>query len=239
MVFVTFLSLFSGQLTLDISSTDVPNKKIKDETPAIPVKRGPGRPKGRRNSSLSTPQVLSPLENGGEEELLSPNTRRSARQMLRGNRKRDSPSTSPKPESPPSGPGRPKKSRKSTRGGDKTPNTTKEFFSFGNSNGKSLSSVSSPTTFFPPSSVKPPSTSLTSQKDIEVSEADLMHLFDDEDEEESCHTKVCTLFNYYKILVLLVAILKLNFLLLYLFFPCCDSKPHSFSCIYFLSLCLN
>jgi len=210
--FFVYLIYSSGQLSLDISSTEVTNKKIKEEIPAVPVKRGPGRPKGRRNSSLSTTQVLSPLENGGEEELLSPNTRRSTRQMLRGNRKRDSPSTSPKPESP-SGPGRPKKSRKSTRGGEKTPNTTKtEFFSFGNSNGKSLPSVSSPTTSFFPPTAKPASTSLTSQKDIEVSEADLMHLFDDEDEEDNCHAKVC--FNAGK----LFCILGTNLLIFLLYF---------------------
>lgn len=162
-----------------------PNKKMKDDNQ--PVKRGPGRPKGRRNSNLSTSQVMSPINI--EDDLLSPNTRRhSTRQMLRGNRKRDSPTPSPVPDSPThTGPGRQKKSRKSTRAGEKTPNTSTEnaVFTFSHATTKPIVSLSSPNTPLLPPSVKPPSTSLTSQKDIEVSEADLMHLFDDEEDDDA------------------------------------------------------
>ena len=173
-------------MALSITTSDEANKVI--EKPTVPVKRGPGRPKGRRNSNLST--TMSPMNNI-DDELLSPNTRRqSTRQMLRG-RKRESPIESPRADSPPPGPARPKKSRKSTRGGDKTPNTVKSepVFTFGNTSVKPVSSITSPATPFFSPTVKASSNSLTSQKDIEVSEADLMHLFDDEEEEESI-TKV-------------------------------------------------
>ena len=157
------------------------------EKPTIPVKRGPGRPKGRRNSNIST--TLSPMNNI-DEELLSPNGRRqSTRQLSRSNRKRESPTESPKIDSPP--PGRPKRSRKSTRAGEKTPNSVKNepVFTFGNTSVKSVPSITSPATPFFSPTVKASSNSLTSQKDIEVTEADLMHLFDD-DEEEDIITKV-------------------------------------------------
>lgn len=175
------LCLFSANdLALSVTTSDGANKMI--EKPPVPVKRGPGRPKGRRNSNLSA--TLSPMNNI-DDELLSPNTRRqSTRQKAK---KRESPVESPRAESPPSGPGRPKRTRKSTRAGDKTPNTIKNepMFTFGNTSVKSVSSITSPATPFFSPTVKQSSTSLTSQKDIEVSEADLMHLFDDEEEEEN------------------------------------------------------
>lgn len=172
------------------TSDDVFKKKIKTEPldTTVPAKRGPGRPRGRRNSTLNQNQVNSPISIHGsvseEDQLLSPNTRRqSARQMLR---KRESPTPSPKPGSPPqNGPGRSRKQRKGTNQGGKTPNTPKSenvVFNFSNSNSQnSQKPVSPPTPYISKLST---SSSLTHTRDLMATEDDLKLLFDEEEDED-------------------------------------------------------
>lgn len=134
---------------------DVGFKKIKSE-PSDPPKRGPGRPRGRRSS------VLSPSEGVGQisdDDIFLPNTRRRSSVNLR---KRDSPITSPRSESPThSGPGRP---RKRTRISSKNLSTTKPPPS---PPYKSTSSVSIMTT-----------------KELMPNFDDLDHMFDNPDDDD-------------------------------------------------------
>ena len=166
------------------SSASVDLKKVKTEPLEPIVKRGPGRPKGSRRNSTLSPDI--PFE----EELLSPGTRRNPSRSTVNLRKRESPVTSPKADSPaPTGPGRPppRKRKSVSRGGARTPNTPKtESQSFGFNIIKNIPLSSPPTPHFSPI-IKP---SLMNAKDLLPTSSDLDQLFDYDDEDISNLKKV-------------------------------------------------